>query len=150
MVCCGVLRSAVVCDLLRCVALCWGGGVLWSYDVPCGVLCCHVVRSDVMCCSLVSCGVVWCDAVGYRAIWLPVWFVEGCLGCLAGWVVCEPEPGLFVGCLAGWGMLCGVCTLWCVMMYAAVCYVMSCVWVPMYLLPSQGRGGVDKHLLFLF
>ena len=75
MVCCGVLRSAVVCDLLWCTVLCGGGGggsVLWSHDVPCGVLCCHVVRSGVMCCGLLSCGVVWCGAVGYRVIGLPV------------------------------------------------------------------------------
>ena len=74
MVCCGVLRSAVVCDLLWCAVQCgWGGGsVLWSHDVPCGVLRCHVVRSGVMCCGLVSCGVVWCGAVGYCVIGLPV------------------------------------------------------------------------------
>ena len=73
MVCCGVLRSAVVCDLLWCAVQCGGGGsVLWSHDVPRGVLRCHVVRSGVMCCGLVSCGVVWCGAVGYCVIGLPV------------------------------------------------------------------------------
>ena len=30
---------------------------------------------------------VWCGVVGYGAIGLPVWFVEGCVGCLAGGVV---------------------------------------------------------------
>ena len=132
-VCCGVLRSALVCHQLWCAALCGGGGgggsVLWSHDVPCGVLCCHVVRPGVMWCGPVSCGVVWCGAMGYRAIRLLVWFVEWCVGCLAGWVVWQ--LGLFVGCLASWGMLCGVCTLWCLVPYAVVCFVMSCLWVPM-------------------
>ena len=120
-VCYGALRSAVVCDLLWCDVLCGGGGgsVLWSHDVPCGVLCCHVVRAGVMWCGLVSCAVVWCGAVGYRAIRLPVWFVEWCVVCLAGWVVWQ--LGLFVGCSPGWGTLCGVCTLWCLVPYAGVC-----------------------------
>ena len=94
-VCCGVLRSTVVCDLLWCAVMCGGGGggsVLWSYDVPCGVLCCHVVWSGVMWCGLVSCGVVWCGGVsgnrvacvgGSRVCWL-----LGTWGCLAAWVVC--------------------------------------------------------------
>ena len=49
MICCGVLYCAR------------GGGVgnaLWSHDVRCGVLCCHVVWSRVMWCGLVSCGVL--------------------------------------------------------------------------------------------
>ena len=112
---CGVLRSIVVCDLLWCVLRCGGGGiVLWSHDVRSGVLCCHVVRL--------------------------FWLVEWCVGCLAGWVVWQ--VGLFDACLAGWGMLCGMCTLWCVVPCAVVCSLMSCLWVPMYLLPFQGRGGI--------
>ena len=69
-----------------------------------------------MWCGRVSPGVVWCHvvwygAVGYRAIGLPVWLVEGCVGCLAGRVVWQLR--LFAGCLGGWGTLCGVCTMWC-------------------------------------
>ena len=75
----------------------WGGSVLWSHDVPYGVLFFHVV-------------------------WL-VGLVEWCVGCLAGWVVWR--LGLFVGCLARCGMLCGVFTLWCVVLYAVACSVMS-------------------------
>ena len=65
-VCCGVLRSAIVCDLLVVCRTVQGGGgsVLWSHDMPCGVLCCHVVRSGVMWCGVVSCGVVWCGVLG--------------------------------------------------------------------------------------
>ena len=102
---CGVLWCAVLrCGLLSLVCrIVWGGSVLWAHDVRYGVLCFHVV-------------------------WL-VWFVEWCVGCLAGWVVWP--LGLFVGCLAGWGMLRGVCTLWCVLWYAVVCSVMSCVWAHM-------------------
>ena len=51
-------------------------------------------------------------------------------------------------------MLWGVCTLRCVLWYAVVCCMMSCVWVHMYLLPFQGTGGggggAGKQLLFLF
>ena len=69
MVWCVVLQSVVVCDVLWCGVLCsgvvcctvWEGSVLWSHDVPFGVLCFHVV-------------------------WL-VWLVGWCVGCLAGWVV---------------------------------------------------------------
>ena len=75
----------------------WGGSVLWSHDVPCGVLCFHVV-------------------------WL-LGLVEWCVGCLVGWVVWQLR--LFVGFLAGCGMLCGVSALWCVVLYAVVCSVMS-------------------------
>ena len=87
--------------------------MLWSHDVPCGVLCFHVV-------------------------WLVGW-VEWCVGCLSGWVVWQLR--LFVGCLAGCGMLCGVCTLWCVLWHYVVCSVMSHLFVHLYLLPFQGRGG---------
>ena len=63
-VCCGVPQSTVVCDVLWCAVLCGGASVLWSHDVPCGVLCCHVVRSGVMGCGVVSCGGgVSCDRV---------------------------------------------------------------------------------------
>ena len=91
---------------------------------------CHMVWSGVMWCGRVSWGVVWCHVmwcgvVGYRAIGLPVWLVEGCVGCLAGWVVWQLR--LFVGCLAGCGMVCGVSTLWCVVLYAVACSVMSCL-----------------------
>ena len=74
--------------------------MLWSHDVRCGVLCFHVV-------------------------WL-VWLVEWCVGCLAGWVLWQ--LGLFVGCLAGWGMLCGVCTLRCLVPYVT-CAVVCCVFM---------------------
>ena len=73
--------------------------MLWSHDVPCGVLCFH-------------------------GVWL-VGLVEWYVGCLAGWVVWQLR--LFVGSLAGCGMLCGVCTLRCVVLYAVVCSVMSCL-----------------------
>ena len=53
LVCGGVLPSAVVCDLVWCAVMCGGGSVLWSHDVPCGVLCCHVVWSGVTWCGLV-------------------------------------------------------------------------------------------------
>ena len=92
-----------------------------------------------MSCGLVLRGDAWCGVVGYRAIGLPVWLVDWCVACLAGWVVWQ--LGLFVGCLAGGGMLRGVCTMWCVVPYAVVCSVISCLWVHMYLLPFQGRGG---------
>ena len=123
-----------------------GGSVLLSHDVPCGVLCCHVVRSGVMCCGLVSCRVVWCGGVSCdRAAFLVgsmVCWLLGRLGCLAAWVI--------FGCLtAGWGTLYAVCTLWCLVPYATVCSVMSCLWVPMYAIPREG-GGADKQLLFLF
>ena len=55
--------------ICRGVLYCAGGGrgsVLWSHDVRCGVLCCHVVWS----------GVMWWGVVGYRVIGLAVWFVE--------------------------------------------------------------------------
>ena len=112
-VCCG-LWSLVVYDLLWCAVLCGGGGgsVLWSHDVRCDVPCCHVVRL--------------------------VWLVEWCVGCLEGWVVWQ--VGLFAGCLAGWGMLCGVCTLWCVLPCAVVCSVMSCVWVHIRDLDKKGSN----------
>ena len=70
--------------------------MLWSHDVPYGVLCFHVV-------------------------WL-VGLVGWCVGSLAGWVVWQLR--LFVGCLAGCGMLCGVCTMWCVLWHSVVCSVM--------------------------
>ena len=98
--------------------------VMWSGRVSCGVVWCHVV---------------WSSVVGYRAIGLPVWLVEGCAGCLASGVVWQ--LGLFVGCLAGWGMLCGVCTLWCLVLYVVVCSVMSCLWVPCNYCHSKGGGG---------
>ena len=49
--------------------------------------------------------------------------------------------GYFHGFLSVWGMLCGVCTLWCVVRYAVVCSVMSCLWLHVELLPFQGEGG---------
>ena len=93
--------------------------MLWSHDVPCGVLCCHVVRSGVMWCGLVSCGVVWCVGVGYRAIGLSGWLN----GVLVAWQV-----GLFgsSGDLLGvWpvGACCVVsapCGVWCRMPLYAV------------------------------
>ena len=109
--------------------------------LPCGVVGCHVVWFGVM-----WCGVVWCGVVGYRAIGLPVWLVEWCVGCLAGWVVWH--LGVFVGCLAGWGMLYGVCTLWYLVPYAAVCCVMSCLWLHMDLLRFHGRGGLRSISYF--
>ena len=72
--------------------------MLWSHDMPRGVLCFHVV-------------------------WL-VGLVGWCVGCLAGWVVWQLR--LFIGCLAGCGMLCGVCTLWCVQWHFVVCSGPSC------------------------
>ena len=97
---------------------------MWCGRVSCGVVLCHAV---------------WCGMVGYRAKGLHVLLVEGCVGGLAGWVVWE--LGLFVGCLAGWGTLCGVCTLWCYVLYAVVCFVMSCLWVPCNYRHSKGGGG---------
>ena len=52
-----------------CCTVQWRG-VLWSHDVPCGVLCCHVVWS----------GVMWWGVVGCRAIGLAVWLVEYYVG----------------------------------------------------------------------
>ena len=43
--------------------------------------------------------------------------------------------GYLLGVSPSWGMLCGVCTLWCVVPYVVVCSVMLCMWVHMYLLP---------------
>ena len=37
--------------------------------------------------GVVWCQVVCCGVVGDRVIGLPVWLVEGCVGCLAGGVV---------------------------------------------------------------
>ena len=108
-------------------------GVMWCGRVSCGVVWCHVV---------------WCGVVGYGAIGLPVSLVEGCVGCLAGWVVWQ--FGLCVGCLAGWGTLCGVCTLWCYVPYDVVCSMMSCLWGPCNYCRSKGGGGAEKKLLFLF
>ena len=80
-----------------------------------------------MCCGLVSCGAVWCGGVSCdRVACLVGSMVCGLLG---SWVVWQ--VGFFVGCLAGWGMLCGVCTLWCVVLYDVVYSVMSCLWIPM-------------------
>ena len=61
--------------------------MLWSHDVPCGVLCCHVVWSGVMWCGLVSCGVVWCGAVGYRGY--------GCLSRMLNGALVAWQVGLF-------------------------------------------------------
>ena len=67
---CVVLRSAVVCVVLCRAIMCGGegGSVLWSHDVRCGLLCCHLVGSGVMCCGLVSFGVVWCGGVSYDRV----------------------------------------------------------------------------------
>ena len=72
-----------------------------------------------------------------------MWLVAGCVGCFAGWVVWQ--PGLFVGCLASWGTLCGVCTLWCWVPYAVVCFVMSCLWVPCNYCHSKGGGLISSY-----
>ena len=66
--------------------------MLWSHDVPCGVLCCHVVWSGVMWYGLVSYGVVWCGGVSCDRVaclvgWMVCWLL-GRLGCLAAWVIC--------------------------------------------------------------
>ena len=64
-----------------------------------------------------------------------------CFGLLLRWDVLQ--VGLFDGCLAGWAMPCGVRNLWCVLWYAVVYFVMSCMWVHMYLPPGargEGRG----------
>ena len=109
--------------------------MLWSHDVRCVVLCCHVVRSGV-----VWCGVVWWGIV--QSGLLSGWFND----LLVAW-----HLGLFVGCFPGWATLRGVSTLWCVVPYAVVWSVMSCLWVHMFLLPFPGTGGrAGKHLIFLF
>ena len=127
--------------------------VMWCGLVSCGVASCHVVWCAVVCCAalrsaivcdwlwcvvlcggVVCCGHMTCPVVCYVFMWC------GWCGWLNG-VLVAWQLGLFIGCLAAWGMLCGVCTLWCVVPYAFVCSVMSCLWVNMYLLPFQGRGG---------
>ena len=90
--------------------------MLWSHDVPCGVLCFHVA-------------------------WL-VGLVGWCVGCLAGWVVWQLRQ--FVGCLAGCGMSCGVCSLWCAValccMLSDVTYVSTPVFVA---IPREGGALVS-------
>ena len=72
--------------------------MLWSHDVPCGVLCRHVVRSGIMCCGLVSCGVVWCGVVRWGIV------RYGCLSGLLKGVLVAWQVGLF----GGLGYLLGV------------------------------------------
>ena len=77
---------------------------MWCGRVSCGVVWCHVV---------------WCGGVGHRAIGLPVWLVEGCVGCLAG--------GLF-GSLGCWVFGWVGHAVWCVhtVVLGAVCCCVLC------------------------
>ena len=121
--------------------------MLWSHEVPCGVLCCHVVLSGVMWCGLVSFGVVWCGGVscdrvacvvGRMVCWL-----FGRLGCSAAWVICWVFGWLE---LAVWCLLPSVCTVVCCCMLCDVMFVGTHVIIA---IPRE-VGGAGMHLLFLF
>ena len=99
----------------------WGGSVLRSHKVPCGVLCFHVV-------------------------WL-VGLVEWCVGCLAGWVVWQLR--LFVGCLSGCGMLCGVCNVLCGVVCCCVLFDVMSVSTHVFAAISREGGGAGMQLIFL-